>query len=78
MNAFDIELVGKVGSMALVNKKWGDVDYNVIAHISRQLCMSYSFRWMPRLLRLPLTRRSSAKARSTTCLASARATLPAL
>ena len=28
---FDIELVGKVGSMALVNKKWGDIDYNVIA-----------------------------------------------
>ena len=41
MNAFDIELVGKVGSMALVNKKWGDVDYNVIAHISRQLRPGY-------------------------------------
>lgn len=41
MNAFDIELVGKVGSMALVNKKWGDVDYNVIAHISRQLHPGY-------------------------------------
>ena len=27
---FDIELVGKVGSMALVNKAWGDIDYNAI------------------------------------------------
>lgn len=34
---FDIELVGKVGSMALVNKKWGDIDYNAIARISREL-----------------------------------------
>lgn len=38
---FDIELVGKVGSMALVNKKWGDIDYNVIAKISRQLRPGY-------------------------------------
>ncbi|MGN0789305.1 MAG: uridylate kinase, partial [Christensenellales bacterium] len=37
MNKFDIELVGKVGSMALVNKAWGDIDYNVIARISREL-----------------------------------------
>ena len=38
---FDIELVGKVGSMALVNKKWGDIDYNAIARISRELRAGY-------------------------------------
>lgn len=37
MTEFDIELVGKVGSMALVNQQWGDIDYNVIARISREL-----------------------------------------
>ncbi|MGN0761523.1 MAG: uridylate kinase [Christensenellales bacterium] len=37
MNRFDVELVGKVGSMALVNKAWGDIDYNVISRISREL-----------------------------------------
>lgn len=37
MAKFDIELVGKVGSMALVNKAWGDIDYNTIARISREL-----------------------------------------
>lgn len=37
MTQFDIELVGKVGSMALVNQQWGDVNYNVIARISREL-----------------------------------------
>ena len=34
---FDIELVGKVGSMALVNKQHDDIDYNIIARISRDL-----------------------------------------
>lgn len=34
---FDIELVGKVGSMALVNKEHDDIDYNIIARISRYL-----------------------------------------
>jgi len=34
---FDIELVGKVGSMALVNKAWGDIDYNAISRISKEL-----------------------------------------
>ncbi|MDE6189044.1 MAG: uridylate kinase [Clostridia bacterium] len=38
---FDIELVGKVGSMALVNKKWGDIDYNAISRISRELRPGY-------------------------------------
>ena len=34
---FDIELVGKVGSMALVNDVHDDIDYNVISNISRNL-----------------------------------------
>ncbi|MFA6865898.1 MAG: uridylate kinase [Clostridia bacterium] len=37
MTNFDIELVGKVGSMALVNKEHDDLDYNIIARISKQL-----------------------------------------
>ena len=37
MTAFDVELVGKVGSMALINKEYEDIDYNIIAHISREL-----------------------------------------
>ena len=37
MGAFDVELVGKVGSMALVNKQFNDINYNVLAFISRQL-----------------------------------------
>ena len=38
---FDVELVGKVGSMALVNKAWGEIDYNAIARISRELKAGY-------------------------------------
>lgn len=37
MNTFDIELVGKVGSMALINKEHNDIDYNIIARIGRYL-----------------------------------------
>ena len=37
MTKFDIELVGKVGSMALINKDHDDIDYNIIARISRAL-----------------------------------------
>ncbi|NLL55887.1 MAG: uridylate kinase [Clostridiales bacterium] len=37
MTKFDIELVGKIGSMALINKEHDDIDYNIIASISRQL-----------------------------------------
>lgn len=37
MEKFDIELVGKVGSMALINTEHDDLDYNIIARISRQL-----------------------------------------
>ncbi|MDD4316615.1 MAG: uridylate kinase [Clostridia bacterium] len=38
---FDIELVGKVGSMALVNAQHDDIDYNIIARISRYLKPGY-------------------------------------
>ncbi len=34
---FDIELVGKVGSMALINRKDNDIDYNIFARIGREL-----------------------------------------
>lgn len=37
MSNFDIELVGKVGSMALINKEYNDINYNVIARLSREL-----------------------------------------
>ncbi|MDD3947189.1 MAG: uridylate kinase [Clostridia bacterium] len=38
---FDIELVGKIGSMALVNKENNDIDYNVLSRISRELKPGY-------------------------------------
>ncbi|MDR3185275.1 MAG: uridylate kinase [Christensenellaceae bacterium] len=34
---FDIEIVGKIGSMALINKERSDIDYNILASISREL-----------------------------------------
>lgn len=34
---FDIELVGKIGSMALINKADRDIDYNKFARISKEL-----------------------------------------
>ncbi|MDR2266510.1 MAG: uridylate kinase [Christensenellaceae bacterium] len=34
---FDIELVGKIGSMALINNARDDIDYNILASISREL-----------------------------------------
>ena len=34
---FDIELVGKIGSMALVNSQKNDIDYNKFARIGREL-----------------------------------------
>lgn len=37
MSTFDIELVGKIGSMALINKEHNDIDYNIIARLSREL-----------------------------------------
>jgi len=41
MTAFDIELVGKVGSMALINKANKDIDYNILSHIARDLKPGY-------------------------------------
>lgn len=41
MTKFDIELVGKVGSMALINKAYNDIDYNVIARLSKELKPGY-------------------------------------
>ena len=41
MANFDIELVGKIGSMALIDKKNGQMDYNTIARISRELKPGY-------------------------------------
>ena len=34
---FDIELVGKIGSMALIDKEHNDIDYNKFARLGRQL-----------------------------------------
>lgn len=41
MAKFDIELVGKIGSMALVNKEYKDINYNIIARLSRELKPGY-------------------------------------
>lgn len=38
---FDIELVGKVGSMALIDREYNDINYNIIARISRELKPGY-------------------------------------
>lgn len=37
MKSFDIELVGKIGSMALIRKAEHDIDYNVFSRIGRKL-----------------------------------------
>ncbi|MDR0752179.1 MAG: uridylate kinase [Christensenellaceae bacterium] len=34
---FDIDIVGKIGSMALINKSGNDLDYNILSSISREL-----------------------------------------
>ncbi len=41
MANFDIELVGKIGSMALINSDYQDMNYNVIARLSRELRPGY-------------------------------------
>lgn len=41
MAKYDIELVGKIGSMALIDKDWKQMNYNVIARISRELRPGY-------------------------------------
>lgn len=38
---FDIELVGKIGSMALINREDNDIDYNIFLRISRELKPGY-------------------------------------
>jgi glutamate 5-kinase len=38
---FDVELVGKIGSMALVNTEYRYMDYNTIARLSRELRPGY-------------------------------------
>ncbi len=38
MAAFDYELVGKIGSMALIRKEDNDIDYNIFARLGRELC----------------------------------------
>ena len=37
MTKFDVALVGKVGSLALIDKQYGDINYSTIARISREL-----------------------------------------
>ena len=34
---FDYELVGKIGSMALIRKEEGDIDYNIFSRLGREL-----------------------------------------
>lgn len=41
MANFDIELVGKIGSMALIDREYQDMNYNVIARLSRELKPGY-------------------------------------
>lgn len=41
MSAYDIELVGKIGSMALIDREYQDMNYNVIARLSRELKPGY-------------------------------------
>lgn len=38
---FDVELVGKIGSMALINRENMDIDYNIMSKISRELIPGY-------------------------------------
>lgn len=37
MSSFDVELVGKIGSMALIRKEDNDIDYNIFARIGAEL-----------------------------------------
>lgn len=41
MTKFDIELVGKVGSLALINEQYHDINFNIISRISRELIPGY-------------------------------------
>jgi len=37
MPKFDFEIVGKIGSMALINREDNDIDYNIFSRVGRQL-----------------------------------------
>ena len=37
MAAFDCELVGKIGSMALIRRQEQDIDYNIFSRLGAQL-----------------------------------------
>ncbi len=41
MSKYDIELVGKIGSMALIDRENRDMNYNIIARLSRELKPGY-------------------------------------
>ncbi len=41
MATFDIELVGKIGSMALIDREYQEMNYNIIARLSRELRPGY-------------------------------------
>ncbi len=41
MSNFEIELVGKIGSMALIDKQHNEIDYNIIAKLSKELKPGY-------------------------------------
>ena len=38
---FDTELVGKIGSIALINREYNDLNYNIFARISKELRPGY-------------------------------------
>ena len=38
---FDFELVGKIGSMALIRKEDMDIDYNIFSRLGAQLRPGY-------------------------------------
>jgi len=37
VSSYDIDLVGKIGSMALISREYNDIDYNIFARIGREL-----------------------------------------
>ena len=41
MKEKSIQLVCKIGSMALINKEYNDIDYNIISRLSRELKPGY-------------------------------------
>lgn len=37
MGSYDIDIIGKIGSIALINREYNDIDYNIFARIGREL-----------------------------------------